>query len=77
LAPLQLEVIRRCIRLWSSPGDLVWDPFGGIGSTGVVALQEGRRAVLAELKSSYFEQAVRNLRAASAPGQQTFDIGAE
>lgn len=77
LAPLQLEVIRRCVRLWSNPGDLVWDPFGGIGSTGVVALQEGRRALLAELKRSYFDQAVRNLRAAASTSQQTFDIGDE
>lgn len=63
ICPLQLEVIRRCVRLWSNPGDVVWSPFAGIGSEGHVALQEGRRFVGAELKRSYFEQAARNLAA--------------
>lgn len=62
IAPLQLEVIRRCIRLWSNPKDVVWSPFAGIGSEGHVALQEGRCFVGAELKKSYYEQAVRNLQ---------------
>lgn len=70
IAPLQLEVIARCIRLWSNPGDLVWDPFTGIGSTGVVALREKRRFIGAELKASYFNQAVANLREASDDRQQ-------
>lgn len=65
LAPLQLEVIRRCIRLWSNPDETVWDSFGGIGSTGYVALKEGRRACLQELKRSYFQQLVANLAAAA------------
>jgi DNA modification methylase len=69
LCPLQLEVIRRCVRLWSNPGDLVLTPFAGIGSELYVALQEGRRAIGCELKPSYFRQAVANLRAAEqAPG---------
>lgn len=59
--PLQLEVIRRCVRLWSNPGDLVFSPFAGIGSEGYVALQMGRRFVGSELKRSYWEQACRNL----------------
>lgn len=63
ICPLQLQVIRRGIELWTNPGDVVLSPFGGIGSEGYVALQEGRRAVLVELKRSYYEQAVRNLRA--------------
>jgi DNA modification methylase len=78
ICPLQLMVIRRAIRLWSNPGDVVLSPFGGIGSEGYVALQEGRRAVIAELKSSYFDQAVKNLRAASCVRQQSlFDAVAE
>lgn len=68
IAPLQLEVTRRCVRLWSNKGDTVLSPFMGIGSEGYVALQEGRRFVGAELKKSYFEQAVRNLAGA---GKQT------
>jgi DNA modification methylase len=64
ICPLQLGVIRRCLGLWSNPGDLVWSPFMGIGSEGVVSLQMGRRFVGAELKASYYGQAVKNLTAA-------------
>jgi len=69
ICPLQLGVIRRCIRLWSNPGEVVWSPFAGIGSEGFVALQEGRRFVGAELKRSYYEQAARNLREAQVVRQ--------
>lgn len=62
IAPLQLEVIRRCVELWSAPGDIVLTPFAGIGSELYVAVEMGRKAVGVELKASYFEQAVRNLR---------------
>ena len=64
IAPLQLEVIRRGIRLWTNPGDLVLSPFAGIGSEGYIALEEGRRFFGVELKRSYWEQAVANLRVA-------------
>ncbi len=64
ICPLQLEVIRRCVRMWSNPGDVVLSPFMGIGSEGHVALEEGRRFVGAELKPSYYRQAVANLRSA-------------
>lgn len=64
IAPLQLEVIRRAIKLWSNPGDLVWSPFAGIGSEGFVALEMGRRFIGSELKKSYFDQACRNLQRA-------------
>ncbi len=70
ICPLQLEVIRRALRLWSNPGDLVLSPFGGIGSEGYVALQEGRRFVGAELKASYWKQACQNLRNAETGGAQ-------
>ena len=66
IAPLQLDVIRRGVRLWSNPGDVVLSPFMGIGSEGYVALQEGRRFVGCELKKSYYAQAVLNLREAAA-----------
>lgn len=65
IAPLQLEVIRRAIRLWTNPGDVVFSPFAGIGSEGYVALQEKRKFVGIELKQSYWEQASRNLAEAS------------
>lgn len=61
VCPLQLEVIRRCIRLYSNPGATVLDPFSGIGSTGWVAIEQGRNYVGFELKESYFELGNRNL----------------
>ncbi len=64
ICPLQLEVIKRCIGLWSNPGDLVLSPFAGIGSEGYEAVRWDRRFIGVELKRSYWEQAVRNLRAA-------------
>lgn len=70
ICPLQLEVIRRGLRLWSKPGDLVLSPFAGIGSEGHVALEMGRRFVGVELKRSYWEQAVRNLQASIASRAQ-------
>lgn len=65
ICPLQLDVIRRALKLWSNPGDVVLSPFAGIGSEGHVALTEGRRFIGAELKESYYRQAARNLAAAS------------
>lgn len=65
ICPLQLGVIRRAVKLWSNPGDTVLSPFMGIGSEGYVSLQMGRRFIGAELKRSYFDQAVRNLSSVS------------
>ena len=59
VCPLQLEVIRRLVRLYSNPGDVVLDPFMGIGSTGYVAIEQGRRARGFELKESYHRRAVK------------------
>lgn len=60
ICPLQLEVIKRCIELWTNPGDIVLDPFAGIGSTPYVALRMDRRGLGIELKDTYYEQAVNN-----------------
>lgn len=64
ICPLQLPVIERCIELWTNPGDVVLDPFDGIGSTGYQAIKMGRRHVGVELKDSYFAQAAANLQLA-------------
>jgi DNA modification methylase len=61
ISPLQLTVIRRCIDLWSNAGDVVYSPFAGIGSELYCAVEMGRKAVGAELKGSYYKQAVANL----------------
>lgn len=60
ICPLQLDVIRRAVRLWTNPNDVVFTPFLGIGSEAYVALETGRRAIGVELKPSYFRQAVAN-----------------
>lgn len=65
ICPLQLEVIERCVELWSNPGDLVLSPFAGIGSEGHVALRMGRRFIGVELKESYWDVACENLCEAS------------
>lgn len=66
ISPLQLDVIERCIDLWSNPGDVVLTPFLGIGSEVYGAVQMGRRGIGFELKPSYFRQAVKNLATANA-----------
>jgi DNA modification methylase len=70
ICPLQLEVIRRGIRLWTNPGDIVLSPFMGIGSEGYVSLEMGRKFVGVELKASYFQQAAKNLAGALANRSQ-------
>jgi hypothetical protein len=62
ISPLQLDVIERCIDLWSNPGDVVLTPFLGIGSEVYAAVEMGRRGIGFELKPSYYRQAVRNIR---------------
>lgn len=64
ICPLQLDVIERCLELWSRPGDVVYSPFMGIGSEGHCALNAGRSFIGGELKASYFDVAVNNLEAA-------------
>lgn len=61
LCPLQLDLIERCVRLWTNPEDTVFSPFMGIGSEGWASLKAGRRFVGSELKPAYFRQAVKNL----------------
>jgi DNA modification methylase len=61
ICPLQLDVIERCIELWTNKGDLVLDPFAGIGSTGYQAVIMKRRALCMELKQEYYNQTVANL----------------
>ena len=66
LCPLQLDLIDRCVQLWSNPGDVVFSPFAGIGSELVRAVHLGRRAMGVELKPEYYRHAVMNLRGAGA-----------
>jgi len=61
ICPLQLDTIERAIMLWSNMGDIVFDPFMGIGSTGYKAIDMGRKFIGFELKDSYYAQAEKNL----------------
>lgn len=70
MCPLQLDVIERCIHLWSNPGDLVFSPFTGIGSEGYCAVKMGRQFVGTELKPQYWELAVQNISDACGSTQQ-------
>jgi hypothetical protein len=77
VCPLQLDVIENCLRLYSKPGDVVMDPFNGIGSTGHVAIKMKRRYLGFELKPEYAAQAGNNLAAAEAQNNDLFGLAAE
>ena len=68
ISPLQLDVIERCIHLWSNPGDIVFTPFMGIGSEVYSAVEMDRFGVGIELKPSYYAQAERNVASATRRG---------
>lgn len=66
ICPLQLDLIQKCVALYSSPGDLVGTSFAGVGSELVTAIKMRRRAIGCELKESYFDVACYHLRRAEA-----------
>jgi hypothetical protein len=70
ICPLQLQVIQRGLQLWTMPGDVVGSPCAGIGSEGFVAVGMDRRALLVELKESYFRQLCLNLQRAESEVKQ-------
>lgn len=72
MCPLQLDVIERCIHLWTAKGDLVFSPFTGIGSEGYMAVKMGRKFVGAELKPSYWELACQNIADAKVENGNLF-----
>ena len=67
ICPLQLDVIERCISLYSIPGEVVLTPFLGVGSEVFCAVRSGRKGIGVELKPSYFRQAVKNVARANDP----------
>jgi DNA modification methylase len=79
LAPLQLGVIDRVVKVWSAPGEIVYSPFGGIGSEGYIALINSRKFIGCELKESYWRSACRNLDAALSERntKSLFDLDGE
>jgi len=73
ICPLQLDLIERCIKLWTNPGDIVLDPFAGIGSVPYEAVLLHRRGIGVELKSSYYRQAITYMEDARALRDTTPD----
>jgi site-specific DNA-methyltransferase (adenine-specific) len=67
-APMPVEVARRCIRLSTWPGETVFDPFAGSGTTLLAARQLGRRAIGVERSERYCALAVARL------AQTSFDF---
>lgn len=76
ICPMPLEAVERIVRLWSNPGEVVFDPFAGIGSTGYEAIRHGRRFMGIELNPHYYKTAISNLDVAVGMKQQLslFDI---
>ncbi len=72
LCPMPLDIIDRCIRLWSNPGDVVLSPFAGIGSEGYQALRADRKFLGIELNPNYWRDAAKNLADAEANAPQFF-----
>lgn len=75
ICPLQLGVIQRCIELWTNQGDIVFDPFAGIGSVPYVAVTMNRRGLGFELKESYYNQAAANLKIAAESVKMDCNVG--
>lgn len=76
--PLQLDVIQRCITLWSNPGERVFTPFMGVGSEVYEAVRSGRYGIGTELKESYYRQAVSNIESIehAVPEQLSIEVPA-
>lgn len=72
--PLQLDVIERCLVLWSNPGEVIFTPFLGVGSEVFVAVALGRKGIGIELKASYYRQARKNLTFATATDEQQGEL---
>lgn len=71
---LQLDVIERCLMLWSNPGDVMLTPFAGVGSEIYQAVRMGRKAIGMELKASYWRQAVQNIPKAYLPEEDELSL---
>jgi DNA modification methylase len=74
ICPLQLDVIENALTLWSAPGDVVFSPFGGVGSEGYQAVKMGRKFIGAELKESYWRNGCAFLRAAETESADLFNF---
>jgi DNA modification methylase len=62
--PLQLDVINRALTLWSNPKEIILTPFMGVGSEVYCAIKQGRKGIGIELKKSYYQQSIKNIKSA-------------
>lgn len=76
ICPLQLDLIRRLILEYTKPGEIVADPYGGIGSTGYEAVKLGRKVIMSELKPEYWRTGCKNLMNANVESNQV-ELGYE
>jgi DNA modification methylase len=74
ICPLQLDIVDRLINRYSNPGDLVLDPFGGLGTVALEAIKAGRRGYTIELNNDYFRDAVGYLRDYEDTSCQTMSL---
>lgn len=77
LCPMPLDLIMRCVLMWSNPGEVVFSPFAGIGSEGYQSIRYGRRFIGTELSDKYFPLAAANLRIAQTDRVAGDLLGAE
>jgi len=71
ICPMSLDAIARCLTLWSNAGEIVFSPFAGIGSEGYQSLMMERKFIGVELKTAYYNQAIKNLKKATPKKQLT------
>lgn len=74
ICPLQLDTIERCLTLYTNKGDVVLSPFGGIGSEGYQAVSMDRKAISIELKESYYNQNVKNMKRAERKKTEQLEL---
>lgn len=74
ICPLQLGLIRKFVKLFTNPGEIVFSPFAGVGSEGVEALKHDRRFYGCEIKTEYYNKCVSNLRKAEMETQHQYEL---
>ena len=74
VCPLQLDIVDRLINRYSNPGDLVLDPFGGLGTVALEAIKAGRKGYTIELNNDYFRDAVGYLQEYERSKEETVSL---
>jgi DNA modification methylase len=64
VCPLQLDIVERLVNRYSNPGEVVYDPFGGLMTVPVVAVKQGRYGIGCELNADYYRDGLGYLKQA-------------